>query len=89
MRTWPPEILLTRKRAGSAAGSPQFNRLKDSIVRIPTSQGGTLFQDRSKLYNAEFQYNLSHFIKVLDVIAGLNLPPLPVGFKKARCSPYA
>ncbi|SIN69842.1 carboxypeptidase-like regulatory domain-containing protein [Chitinophaga niabensis] len=55
-----------------AAGSARFNHLKDSIAGIPTSRGGTLFQDRSKLYNAEFQYNLSHFIKVIDVIAGLN-----------------
>ncbi|RAJ05134.1 TonB-dependent receptor-like protein [Chitinophaga skermanii] len=53
-------------------GSTRFTQLKDSISKIPTSQGGTLFLDKSKLYNAEAQYNFSEMLKVLDVIAGLN-----------------
>ncbi len=54
------------------AGSPLFNRLKDSISGLPTSQGGTLFLDRSKLYNAELQYNFSRLIPFAEIIAGLN-----------------
>ncbi|NSL87594.1 TonB-dependent receptor plug domain-containing protein [Chitinophaga sp. Mgbs1] len=54
------------------AGSPLFLRLKDSISQLPTSKGGTLFLDKSKLYNVEAQYNLSHLIKFADLIAGLN-----------------
>lgn len=54
------------------AGSPFFNHLKDSIAGLPTSQGGTLFQDRSKLYNAELQYNFSRLIRFAEIIAGLN-----------------
>ncbi len=53
-------------------GSDHFIRLRDSISAIPTSKGGTLFQDRSKLYNAEFQYNFTHLVKFAEVIAGLN-----------------
>lgn len=54
------------------AGSAHFNRLRDSISAIPTSKGGTLFLDRSKLYNAEFQYNFTSLVKWAEVIAGLN-----------------
>lgn len=54
------------------AGSPHFNRLKDSISSIPTSKGGTLFLDKSKLYNAEAQYNFSKLLPQVTVIAGLN-----------------
>ncbi|MCS4225324.1 MULTISPECIES: TonB-dependent receptor plug domain-containing protein [Sphingobacterium] len=53
-------------------GSALFNRLKDSISNTPISEGGTLFLDRSKLYNAEAQYNFSDHIKFMQVIAGVN-----------------
>ncbi|NIG54167.1 TonB-dependent receptor [Chitinophaga sp. Cy-1792] len=55
-----------------AAGSGYFNHLKDSIASLPTSQGGTLFLDKSRLYNAEFQYNFSSLFKFAEIIAGLN-----------------
>ncbi|MDR3714852.1 MAG: carboxypeptidase-like regulatory domain-containing protein [Puia sp.] len=55
-----------------AAGSTYFNHLKDSISSTPITQGGTLFLDRSKLYNVEAQYNFSHLIPFVDIIAGLN-----------------
>lgn len=54
------------------AGSAVFNRLKDSIAGLPTSQGGTLFLDRSRLYNAELQYNFTKMIHWAELIAGLN-----------------
>ncbi|HVM88416.1 MAG TPA: carboxypeptidase-like regulatory domain-containing protein [Puia sp.] len=53
-------------------GSTLFNHLKDSISSTPISSGGTLFLDRSKLYNSEFQYNFSDLVKFMKVIAGLN-----------------
>lgn len=54
------------------AGSEQFNNLKQTISKTPITEGGTLFLDRSKLYNSEFQYNFSHLIKFVDLIAGAN-----------------
>lgn len=53
-------------------GSALFNHLKDSISARPIPEGGTLFLDRSKLYNTEFQYNFSNVIKFVNVIAGVN-----------------
>lgn len=53
-------------------GTPLFNRLRDSITSTPISEGGTLFLDRSKLYNTEAQYNFSNQIKFMTVIAGVN-----------------
>ncbi|WP_160292061.1 TonB-dependent receptor [Pedobacter lusitanus] len=55
-----------------ALGSPEFNALKDKITGTPVSEGGTLFLDRSKLYNAEGQYNFSELVKFMSVIAGVN-----------------
>jgi outer membrane receptor for ferrienterochelin and colicin len=53
------------------ANSALFNHLKDSISQLPITEGGTLFLDRSKLYNAAFQYNFSD-IKWAEIIAGVN-----------------
>ncbi|HTN08920.1 TonB-dependent receptor [Agriterribacter sp.] len=53
-------------------GSPQFEQLKNTIASTPIPDGGTLFLDRSKLYNAEAQYNFSDHIKFINVIAGVN-----------------
>ncbi|WP_316745741.1 TonB-dependent receptor [Pedobacter gandavensis] len=53
-------------------GSPRFNHLRDSISSTPIPDGGTLFLDRSKLYNAEAQYNFAEEIKFMSVIAGVN-----------------
>ncbi len=53
-------------------GSNQFNHLKDSISSTPITSGGTEFLDRSKMYNAEFQYNFSKLIPFINVIAGAN-----------------
>ena len=54
------------------ANSTYFNHLKDSISQRPITEGGTLFLDRSKLYNAAFQYNFSEVVKWAEIIAGLN-----------------
>lgn len=53
-------------------GSALFNRLKDSISKTPIPEGGTLFRDRSKLYNTEAQYNFRDLVSFIDLIAGVN-----------------
>ncbi len=53
-------------------GTAYFTRLQDSISSTPITSGGTLFLDRSKLYNTEAQYNFSNLIKFVNVIAGVN-----------------
>ncbi|MFZ2904758.1 MAG: carboxypeptidase-like regulatory domain-containing protein [Cyclobacteriaceae bacterium] len=54
------------------AGSAYFNHIKDSISQKPITEGGTLFLDRSKLYNIAGQYNFSDVIKWAEIIVGLN-----------------
>ncbi|HEY3429379.1 MAG TPA: carboxypeptidase-like regulatory domain-containing protein, partial [Cyclobacteriaceae bacterium] len=54
------------------AGSAYFNHLKDSISQKPVTEGGTLFLDRSKMYNVAGQYNFSDVIKWAEIIVGLN-----------------
>lgn len=54
------------------AGSAYFNHLQDSISQKPITEGGTLFLDRSKLYNTAFQYNFSDMIKWAEIIVGAN-----------------
>jgi len=54
------------------SGSTYFNHLKDSISQKPITEEGTLFRDRSKLYNAAFQYNFSDKVKWAEIITGLN-----------------
>lgn len=53
-------------------GSAEFNSLKQSISQRPITDGGTLFLDRSKLYNVAFQYSFSDVIKWAEIIAGAN-----------------
>ncbi|MEJ1242270.1 carboxypeptidase-like regulatory domain-containing protein [Chryseolinea sp. T2] len=53
-------------------GSAEFNSLKQAISQKPITEGGTLFLDRSKLFNAAFQYNFSDIIKWAEIIAGVN-----------------
>ncbi len=54
-------------------GSDQFKSLYNSVRRIPVPKGGALL-DRSDLYSAEGNYNLSRFTSSFaDVIVGANL----------------
>jgi outer membrane receptor for ferrienterochelin and colicin len=55
-----------------AAGSAYFNHLQDSISQKPITEGGTLFLDRSSLYNVAAQYNFSDVIKWAEIIVGAN-----------------
>ncbi len=53
-------------------GSASFKELYESIRKLPVPQGGALL-DRSDLYCAEGNYNLSSFTKeVADIIVGAN-----------------
>jgi outer membrane receptor protein involved in Fe transport len=51
-------------------GSTQFKNAFDSIIKIPIGQGGSRFADKSDLYHAEGQLNLSQYIKVVNVLIG-------------------
>ena len=56
-----------------APGSAEFKNLFDKIRKIPISQGGGLFVDKTNLYNIEGQYDLSpKTSKVADVLVGAN-----------------
>jgi outer membrane receptor protein involved in Fe transport len=54
-----------------AAGSDQFKNLFDQVRKKPIPTGG-LFLDRSDLYMAEGQYNLSSVVKFAEVLVGGN-----------------
>jgi hypothetical protein len=53
-------------------GTTYFSHLKDSISSTPIPNGGTLFLDRSKLYNTEAQYNFGDKIRFANIIVGAN-----------------
>lgn len=53
-------------------GSTRFNQIFDSLRTVPISKGGGLFLDKSDLWMAEGQYNLSSKIKFAEVIIGAN-----------------
>ncbi len=56
-----------------AAGSAQFKQLFDQVRKVPISQGGGLFVDKSDLYQVEGQYNLSQFTsEFADILIGGN-----------------
>ena len=59
-------------RGMPAIGSSQFRRIFDSIASRPINAGGGLFVDKSSLYMAEGQYNLSDIVKVAEVLVGAN-----------------
>jgi outer membrane receptor protein involved in Fe transport len=52
-------------------GTDAFTHLKDSIASIKGfGKGGAAFDDHTKLYHAETQYNFSKHIKFIELIAG-------------------
>ena len=56
-----------------AAGSAQFRELFDRVRKIPISNGGGLFVDKTDLYNVEGQYNFSQFTNSFaDILIGGN-----------------
>ena len=51
------------------AGSAQFNSIFNQVVSVPIPQGGK-FLDRSDMYQAEGQYNLTDVVKFAEVLVG-------------------
>lgn len=51
-------------------GSSDFNTAFKNSTTTPISEGGSQFADKSSLYQFAGQYNFSHLIKVVDVLAG-------------------
>ncbi|MBB1283284.1 TonB-dependent receptor [Flavisolibacter sp. BT320] len=52
-------------------GTPEFNQLFDKARSIPLPQGG-LFKEKSQLWMTEAQYNFSHLLPAVDIVAGAN-----------------
>ena len=50
-------------------GSPEFNRMVDSVRKVPVPKGGR-FLEKSQLWMTEGQYNFSDFVKFADIIVG-------------------
>ncbi len=56
------------------AGSAEFTRIYDSVSARPISKGGGKFIDKTNLYAAEGQYNLSSLVKdKVQVLVGGNI----------------
>lgn len=51
-------------------GTSEFKQAFNTSVKTPISNGGSQFADKSDLYQAEGQLNLSSYIKVLEVLVG-------------------
>jgi hypothetical protein len=51
-------------------GSQQFNDAFNKSVTTSISDDGSQFADKSSVYQFEGQYNLSPYIKVVDVLIG-------------------
>lgn len=51
-------------------GTAAFQHALDSVTNVSISKGGAKFADKSALYHAEAQYNLSDYVKVADVLVG-------------------
>lgn len=55
-------------------GSSDFQRIFDSTITTPiTGAGGAQFADKSDLYQAEGQLNLSQYVKFVDVLIGASV----------------
>ncbi|HZH36853.1 MAG TPA: TonB-dependent receptor [Flavisolibacter sp.] len=52
-------------------GSPEFRQFFDKARSIPLPKGG-LFLEKSQLWMTEAQYNFSHLLPGIDVVAGAN-----------------
>lgn len=54
-------------------GTDAYNQLLDKYRNMPIVNGGGGFTDRTNLYHAEGFYNFKNQIKVIELIAGVNL----------------
>ncbi len=53
-------------------GTPEFHGAFDKSVTTAISDNGSQFADKSSLYELEGQWNLSPYIKVMEVLVGAN-----------------
>ncbi|BAV08193.1 TonB-dependent Receptor Plug Domain [Filimonas lacunae] len=51
-------------------GTAAFQHVLDSVTSISIKNGGAKFADKSALYHAEGQYNLTDAVKVVEVLVG-------------------
>lgn len=51
-------------------GTPEFQAAFDKVINDPDLLTGSRFQDESKFYHGDFNYNLSHIIKFADIQVG-------------------
>lgn len=51
-------------------GTEEFQRVFDRVVSDPSFQTGSRFQDESKFYHADANYNFSHLIDAVDIQVG-------------------
>lgn len=51
-------------------GSAAFKHALDSVAGVSISNGGAKFADKSAMYHAEGQYNLTQYVKFVDVLVG-------------------
>jgi len=71
-----PDIANTVARQNSDAvatpqpGSPEFQAQFDRITNDPNLTTGSKFQDKSKIYHAEGNYNFAHVIELVDIQVG-------------------
>lgn len=61
----------TADQGRPVAGSAEFKRIFDSVRKVPIPRGG-LFLDRSDMWMAEGQYNLTDVVKFAEVLVGGN-----------------
>ncbi len=62
---------LTGGEAQVLAGTPEFERIADSLKQIPMSEGGALFVDQSWFQHNEAQYDFSpHLNGLFDLVVG-------------------
>ncbi len=53
-------------------GTPGFIAAFNNAINTDIKNGGAKFADKSSMYHVEGQYNLSEYVKVLEVLVGAN-----------------
>ncbi|WP_207493195.1 TonB-dependent receptor [Aridibaculum aurantiacum] len=56
-----------------APGTEAFQNAFNNAVNTPISKGGAQFDDRTNLYHAEGQVNLSQYVQFVEVLVGANV----------------
>lgn len=54
-------------------GTEEFQQVFDRVISDPDFQTGSRFQDESKFYHADANYNFSHLLDVVDIQVGGSL----------------